>query len=110
MSFVVTKAAMRPASDKEECFYCHQAIGQEHKADCVLVMKKVKVRLVIEYDVNVPSDWNKENIEFHRNHGSWCGDNVLDELSDLAVKDGCLCGKAHFEYLGDTSEPFLKED
>jgi hypothetical protein len=109
MSFIVTKAAMRPASDDERCFYCQQAIGQEHKPDCVNITKKGKVRMVVEYEIELPNFWTKRNVEFHRNHGSWCGDNVLDELSDLAVKEGCLCEKVHFEYLGDTSEPFLKE-
>ncbi len=30
-SFIVTKKAMRPASEKERCFHCHQPIGSTHR-------------------------------------------------------------------------------
>ena len=33
---VVTGAAMRPASNVCQCFYCHQPIGDEHKPGPVL--------------------------------------------------------------------------
>lgn len=109
MGFVVTKDAMRPASNEEKCFYCQQPLGAEHKPDCVLVAKKVKVRAIIEYEVNVPAYWDKDQVEFQRNDSSWCCDNMIGELENLLGEDQCLCGITTFEYLGDASEPFLNE-
>ena len=106
---LVSLAAMRPASTKEECFYCQQPIGSPHKEDCVLIKKRVKVRMIVEYEVEVPNHWDQHMIEFHRNDGSWCADNALDELAEVAEKEGCLCHLARYEYISDTSEGFLHE-
>jgi len=110
--FIVSKQAMRPASDEEECFYCNIAIGGHHKDTCVLVSKKVKVKLTVEYEVEVPSFWNKDNIEFHRNESSWCADNAMDELIevfDIDNEESCMCGHLNFEYVGGDTEPYLDE-
>ena len=106
---IVTSKAMRPASAKEQCFYCQQPIGQPHKDDCVMIVKRVKVRMVVEYEVEVPAYWSGEQIEFHRNQGSWCADNAIEELEALSESQKCLCHHAHFQYIRDTSEPYLKE-
>lgn len=100
---------MRPASPKRQCFYCQQPIGSPHREDCVLVSKMVKVRMTVEYEINVPSTWDKYAVEFQRNGGSRCADRILDELKWLSKKNGCLCGVVNFEYLGDAGEPFLNE-
>ena len=107
--FIVTEKAMRPASSARRCFYCNQDIGQPHKEDCVMIAKKVKVRAIIEYEVEVPSTWEKENVEFQRNEGSWCASNMIGELEELDEEKGCLCPDVEFEYLEDTSGPFLRE-
>lgn len=107
---IVTRSAMRPASDKEACFRCGQPVGSEHKPDCVTIRKKVKVRMTVEYEISVPNHWNKEDIEFHRNEGTWCSSNAVDELSEIIGEDGCICNCTHFDYLGGDSEPFLAED
>lgn len=109
MDFIVTEKAMRPASDKRQCFYCQQAIGEPHKPECVLIHKMVKVRMTIEYGIEVPADWDKDQIEFHRNDGSWCSDNALDELKEVSELGGCLCHVSEFEYLGGDGEPYLDE-
>lgn len=108
-TFIVTEKAMRPASDKRQCFYCQQTIGEPHKADCVLITKRVKLRTVIEYEDEVPADWDREMIEFHRNDSSWCADNLLKKLENISEKNGCLCPIQHTVYLGMTSEAFLDE-
>lgn len=107
----VTEKSMRPASGKRRCFYCHEPIGGQHRPDCVLVKKRVRIRMTVEYDVEVPNHWDKHKIEFHRNDGSWCADNAITELEAVAAtaREGCLCGCTHFEYLGHDSEPFLSE-
>lgn len=108
--FDVTENAMRPASDKRECFYCHQGIGAKHQAHCVLIRKTVKVRVVVEYEVDMPSSWDAQQIEFHRNEGSWCADNMIGELERFMGDDGCLCPITQFKHLEDVSGPHLEED
>lgn len=107
---IVTEAAMRPAAPGvRRCFYCHEAVGAEHKADCVCVVKRVKIRATIEYEVTAPSDWDKHMVEFQRNDGSWCANNMLHELEALKG-NGCLCNHVKFEYLGDVEgAPVVEE-
>lgn len=110
--FLVTEKAMRPASKERRCFYCLEPVGGCHKSDCVLVSKRVMVRMVVEYEVEVPSDWDKEAIEFHRNDSSWCANNALDELGKLYGEEEeatCMCWCTKFDYLRDTSESYLSE-
>jgi hypothetical protein len=109
-TFIVTEAAKRPAlPNAASCFYCQQPIGDSHKSDCVLVKRKVTVRMVVEYEIEVPAHWDKEQIEFHRNRGSWCSDNAMDELEQLQEADGCLCARMRFALVRDAGEPFLVE-
>lgn len=109
--FIVTKSAMRPASTKEQCFYCNRAIGAMHDASCVLIKKKVRVRFTVEYEVSVPASWDKHMIEFQRNDGSWCVDNAIRELEALAEAKGCLCrADSSFEAIGDLDQPAYVED
>jgi hypothetical protein len=110
--FIVTKAAMRPGKPgQKKCFYCNQDIGMFHKEDCVLVKKKVKIRAIIEYEISVPAAWNKHDIEFQRNEGSWCASNMIGELQEIEDDEtqGCLCGITEFQYIEDTTEAFLEE-
>lgn len=111
MNFTVTDNAMRPASDCRECFYCHQPVGSTHKDDCVLIRKKVKVRMTAEYEVEVPHWWGKEMIEFERNDGSWCATNAIEELEELAEEqeNRCLCEHIHFDCVDDRGVKYLKE-
>ena len=109
MKFKVTKKAQRPARMDGSCFYCGEKIGDYHKDNCVLVIKNVIVKATIEYEINVPSDWTKETIEFQRNEGSWCSSNIIEELKKVDEKEGCLCRRVEFEYLKDTSNAFLEE-
>lgn len=107
--FLVTPDAMRPASNAQACFYCQQPVGGHHLTTCVLVVKRVKVRMIVEYEVEVPSTWDKYAVEFHRNEGSWCSSNILHELEELDSQKGCLCRATTFEFLEDASGPFLHE-
>lgn len=108
--FIVTEKAIRPARPNGACFYCHQAVGQRHESDCVLVSKKVKIRMTVEYTVQEPASWDAHQIEFHRNEGSWCASNAIDELTRFEEEKGdCLCSYATFKYIEDVGEPYLKE-
>lgn len=107
--FIVTEKAMRPASDKRQCFYCQQRIGELHKPTCVLVCKKVRVRMIVEYEVEVPNCWDKDLVEFHRNDSSWCADNAISELSAMSSETSCICCSTRFEYVEDTSGAYASE-
>lgn len=98
MSRIVTADCARPDGKPGECFYCNMAVGAEHKADCSAYRKTVTIRAIIEYPIEVPHSWTKDDIEFHRNEGTWCSDNMLDELKEI-IDEGhaCLCGISRFE-------------
>lgn len=115
MGFLVTEKAMRPASTRRECFYCGAPIGKEHGEDCVLVKRRSRVRVTLEYDIVAPADWDEYAIEFHRNDGSWCANNMIGELIALEEKldaegGGCLCPNARFEVTSQSSTVFLEEE
>lgn len=107
--FKVTEKAKRPAGRAGVCTYCKEPINGFHKDDCVLISKKVKVRMTVEYEIEVPASWDAEMVEYHRNEGSWCADNAIDELEAVAERNGCLCDICRFEYVGNESDPFLSE-
>lgn len=110
MKYRVTKKAKRPASGKDECFYCNEPVGEYHKSDCVLVNRDVEIEMRIRYKVKEPSHWDKEQIEFYRNEGSWCASNVLEELQELDKEKGCLCRTdIKFTYIKDLSGSYLDE-
>jgi len=75
--YTVTKKAMREASAKEECFYCHQPVGECHKKDCILVKKKAVVRAKIEYEVNIPACYDYGNTLYFYNKLSHCISNII---------------------------------
>lgn len=102
---LVTLEDERPAGKGSgRCFYCPSKIGDRHALDCVIFTKKVIVRMTVEYEVEVPHSWGKDMIEFHRNDGTWCCDNALDEL-ELLSNEGtkgksCLCAQdMKFEFI-----------
>ncbi len=91
------------------CIYCKAVKGKPHKIDCVAVYRKVKIRVIIEYEVSEPYSWDKNMIEFHRNKGSWCADNIFDELKEYVGEDGCICGITSIQCIDENKdgEPFL---
>ena len=88
---------IRPAGNPDECFYCHQKVGTPHKNDCVILNRKVKVRYTFEIEIEQPHSWDKQQIERHRNNGSWCADNAVSELDNYP--GSCLCPVFHCEVL-----------
>lgn len=89
---------IRPAGPQDQCLYCHQKVGKPHEKDCVILERKVKVRYSYEVEIEVPWYWDIDQIEFHRNEGSWCADNSLQELENMTEKD-CLCRVFNCEVL-----------
>lgn len=109
---VTTENGPRPAGPPDQCFYCQQALGQPHKADCVLRRKTVVVRAIMEYTIDVPESWDKDGIEFHRNDSSWCSGNGLAEIADMkdrldADESGttsCGCSILRYEFVRDADK------
>lgn len=107
--FKVTEKAMRPASPNRNCFYCGEPIGGEHRNSCVLINRKVKVKVSFEMFFDEPASWDKEQIEFARNQGSWCVDNALDDICEKAEAEGCSCGFGSVEVIEMTDYVHLDE-
>lgn len=83
---------IRPAGKPDECFYCHQKIGQPHKKDCGVVKRKVLIRYTFEIVEDVPHYWTEQDFDFNRNESSWCLNNALDYIREYADKTcGCTC-------------------
>ena len=101
---IVTEADERPnGKGSGHCFYCPSRIGERHAAECVIWTRPVVVRMAVEYTIEVPHSWTAHNIEFHRNEGTWCADNALDELQKLSNEESrsCLCPMTTFTYVGE---------
>lgn len=97
---------IRPAGKPDECFYCHSKVGEPHKFNCVTVCKMVKLRATIDYEYPIPISWDKNRIENHYNLGTWCANNLIEDLKDyieyIDVKDGsCLCYRSKVEVIED---------
>lgn len=108
--YTVTEKAQRPARMDGHCFYCQEKIGGVHKPHCVLIRKNVRVRMTVEYDVEVPAHWDSAIIEDARNKGAWCSNNAINELKSLAKQRGCLCGLVKYDCLEDVAPVYLHED
>lgn len=111
LGFRVLESQTRPHRPGE-CFYCYAAIKGNHLGDCVLIKKKVKVRCVIEYEIDVPNSWDKEQIEFSRNEGHWCSNNLINEITIESENNGCLCNAVKFDVIDmmEGQEPFVNEE
>ncbi len=94
---------IRPAGKPDECFYCGSKVGEPHKHGCVTVVKKVKLKATIEYEKEVPADWDDEQIYYHYNLGTWCANNIVDDLKDyideLNEYNDCLCHHSEIEVI-----------
>jgi hypothetical protein len=109
---------IRPAGEKDECFYCHSKVGQKHGAECVCVKQRVWYRVLSEgrevgtYNTYDPYHWDFTNCEFHKNDSTWCADNAVEDIewSDGEIRkeayrrdaadDVCCCDLLSFEFGG----------
>lgn len=101
---------IRPAGPADACFYCNQKVGQLHLLDCVSIRKRVKVRYTVEVEIDMPHSAGKAEIEYNRNDGRWCGNNVIDDITEHIDSTGyCLCNNVKCEYLGDVDGKFIHD-
>lgn len=103
-NWTVGMASTRPAGELDECFYCKNKIGKPHKMGCVIKSKTVIVRYSIEVMVDVPMDWEKDNIEFQRGESSWCADSIIIELENHSKDMGCICEITKCKYVREATK------
>lgn len=100
----VKEFGIRPAGSPDHCFYCGVERGGVHKPECVIRKRTVVVQMTIEYVVAVPEFWTPEQLEFHRNEGTWCALNGLAEIDNLHERTGdCFCGRTTYKYLREAT-------
>jgi hypothetical protein len=100
----VKNHGIRPAGEPDECFYCGEKLGNEHKKDCVIRQRTIVLKLEMEIVIDVPEFWDRETVEFHYNEGSWCSSNMDIWLTRMEKHKGCLCHFAEFTYLREATE------
>ena len=100
---IVDSSAERPAGKVGECFYCWQPIGAEHAADCVIQQRTIVCRIIVDVIRDVPNDWDRHIIEWRINKGSYCANNVINDLS-LITEDHCFCEQLQAMYLREATE------
>lgn len=100
----VEEYGIRPAGDPDKCFYCGESRGGTHKEDCVIRERTIVVKMSIEYTIAIPEFWTKEQLEFHRNQGTWCSDNGLLEIDNFLERtNDCGCGRCEWEYIREAT-------
>ncbi len=94
----------------DKCFYCGEP-HPKHKDDCGLVRRSVVLRMSIEFVAAVPQSWDKDQIEFHRNEGTFCSANDIDAVTEALRAqnpdvDGspCFCFCSRTELVREATE------
>jgi len=86
---------VRPNGPDDACFYCHKPLGRGHGAKCPILERTVTVVYSFRINIRVPLHWDEADVEFHRNEGTWCAHNAVDQLRELAdqleEQNRCLC-------------------
>jgi len=90
-NWIVSKKSGVRGSTPDNCLYCGEPIGREHKADCVCRYRTVVVNVSIDIVRTEVESWDTHDIEFHLNDGCFCVDNLLDEMANTSKRIGCLC-------------------
>jgi hypothetical protein len=87
---------IRPGGRPDECFYCRQRIGTPHGAECVIVTKRIEMRVTVKavlegfatqglWQFDEPHSWGAEMSNSHKNDGTWCAGNFLDISREVVV-------------------------
>lgn len=93
---------LRPDWSPDQCIYCKARVGERHDFKCVTVERPVVVEITTQLTIMVPISWDKEQIEFHRNEGTWCADNMQHDLKHhIEHQERCLCSVTKYKYIGE---------
>ena len=101
--WTITESSVRPLGNPDECFYCGEKVGGQHKDDCIMRSKTVVVNFSVDVVLDVPEHWDANRIDFRHNESSWCASNLIDLLKEQS-EDRCLCPFTKATYLRDASE------
>lgn len=71
--------------------------------------KPIVVKLITEYVVEVPEEWDQHMIEFHRNESSFCIGNDIRDLAKVLEFQGfglalCGCWSTNVQYVRNATE------
>lgn len=53
--------------------------------------QKKAIRITINLPMEFPEEWDDEMIEWYLNDGTYCLDNLMNELSCYSKEHGCIC-------------------
>lgn len=93
--WAVTSKDSAPAGLPDECFWCKEKIGKEHKPECVVRQRTVVIKIEWELVYKVPESWTEEDINFHLNESSWCSNNLARQIAKMEEDqdvDFCVFG------------------
>jgi hypothetical protein len=111
-NLVTPENGPRPAGRPDQCFYCGQPVGAEHKEDCVCRVKVVMVEVTMTIPRVVPASWGADDVDFKLNESSWCANNIASDIGEYmaAMSDEapCMCGAFHGKFLRDATEEDLQ--
>ena len=103
--FLVKPECLRPGYE-DVCYYCSQPLGGRHKVGCVLLRRRIIVRVSVDVVEMVPADWDVEMIDFRFNKSGWCVDNIIPDvmakLKEARRGGGCLCSVVKIAYVSET--------
>lgn len=90
---------IRPAGKPDECFYCHQGVGEKHKDGCVITWRDKEVNLVakVRFTESVPEHWTEQDILFRYNESTWCAGNLFDRFDQELSSASCGCDETVVE-------------
>jgi hypothetical protein len=101
----VNDDGIRPAGEPDECFYCHQKVGQPHGRDCVCVKKRVLVRYTVDVEISVPYYSDAEQIIDFENHE---GDSYhLEPVNGAEIH---AISASYIRIVDDTPQRELRDD
>lgn len=55
------------------------------------MQQKRIISIVIDLPMEFPEDWDDDMIEWHLNEGTYCCDNLINELQNYSKENGCIC-------------------
>lgn len=100
-TFTVTTQAMRPRSMDDTCFYCRSRVGNNHKSNCVLIQRPVKIAL--ELKLSVPANYSEEDIDYYFGEG-----NGRQQIAKFFDNDDWEADNLYL-ITNSMGEPFLEE-
>jgi hypothetical protein len=105
--WLVADAGIREEGSPDHCFYCGEAMGKEHGAECAIRKRTVVMRFRVDLVMEVPETLPRAalNVCFNEH---WCGSRLAIDLVDtverLVGKSGCLCGSVKAKFLREATE------